>query len=258
MIVRLIQDYSNWCKQPLILKFLDVTKFFDTMNYKKCLIEAYRSGVTGKYWKLYKVINERKQCTPVTPLGECPVIHIEEVFLQGSCDAIIMAWNLVDAMNKCEDDVYDPVIVIDGVKIPRLLFVDDILEIVKSFADLDVSIAGNETFEKTNRINFKLTKCKLICSNCNPSDEIKMNEAILEVVEDHEYLGSVTSAKGRKADLLKRIVGCRGVINEIVEICQVGGVNELCLNFMTMLIELCFKSKFKHGCEVWDNFTKTE
>ena len=35
LIVRLIQDYSEWSKQPLILKFLDITKFFDTMNYKK-------------------------------------------------------------------------------------------------------------------------------------------------------------------------------------------------------------------------------
>ena len=49
LIVRLVQDYSNWKKQPLILKFLDVTKFFDTMNYKKCLIEAHQSGVTGRY-----------------------------------------------------------------------------------------------------------------------------------------------------------------------------------------------------------------
>ena len=54
LIVRLIQDYSVWSKQPLILKFLDITKFFDTMNYKKCLIEAYKSGVKGKYWKLYQ------------------------------------------------------------------------------------------------------------------------------------------------------------------------------------------------------------
>ena len=76
LIVRLIQDYAKWSNQPLILKFLDVKKFFDTMNYKKCLIEAHRSGIKGKYWKMYKVLNERKQCTPITPLGECPSLNI--------------------------------------------------------------------------------------------------------------------------------------------------------------------------------------
>ena len=28
--------------------------------------------------------------------------------------------------------------------------------------------------------------------------------------------------------------------------------------FVTFLVDACFKSKFKHGCEVWDTFSKTE
>ena len=257
LIVRLIQDYSNWKKQPLILKFLDVTKFFDTMNYKKCLIEAYKSGIKGQYWKLYASINESKRCTPVTPLGECPNLNVNNVFLQGSCDAMIMAWNLVDAINKSAD-VYDPVVVFNGVEVPRTLFVDDILEIIKDFLDLDVTIIGNETFEKINRICFKPCKCKLICCNCTPPDNIKMNGAILEVVDDHEYLGTIISAMGRKKDLLKRVKDCKGVLNEIAEICKTSGVNEVCLMFVTFLVDACFKSKFKHGCEVWDTFSKKE
>ena len=79
---------------------------------------------------------------------------------------------------------------------------DDILEIVKCFSDLDVTIIANEVFEKINRINFKACKCKIICSNCTPPAEIKMNDDVLEVVKDHEYLGSIISAKGRKSDLL--------------------------------------------------------
>ena len=48
---------------------------------------------------------------------------------------------------------------------------DDILEIV----DLDVTIIGNEIFEKINRIFFKPSKCKLICGNCELPDEISLN-----------------------------------------------------------------------------------
>ena len=227
------------------------------MNYRKCMIEAYKSGICGKYWKLYAAINERKKCSPITPLGACPDINIEEVFLQGSCDAMIMAWNLVDSINK-SNGVYDPVVVIDGVEIPRTLFVDDILEIIKSFMDLDITIVDNETFEKSNRIYFKPCKCKVMCSNCVPPDDIKMNEAILEVVNDHEYLGSIVSNKGRKNDLKKRIADCRGVLNEIVEIARTAGVKEVCLRFMSTLVEACYKRKFKHGCEVWDDFNKME
>ena len=148
--------------------------------------------------------------------------------------------------------------VIDGVEIPRTLFVDDILEIVLSVEDLNVSIIGNQTFEKTNRISFKPSKCKLVCSNCNIQEEIKMNEAVLEVVKDHEYLGTIISQKGRRNDMLKRIADCKGVSNEIAEICRTEGVNELCLTFMSTLTDACLKSKFKHGCEVWDGFNKND
>ena len=30
------------------------------------------------------------------------------------------------------------------------------------------------------------------------------------------------------------------------------------LIYVRMLINACFKSKFKHGCQVWDGFTKAE
>ena len=219
LIARLIQDHSMWTKQPLIPKFLDVTKFFDTMNYKKCMIEAYRSGVRGKYWKMYKAINEKKQCIPYTPLGECPPLEVKEVFLQGSCDAMLMAWNLVDSINKSNNKCDDPIVVIEGVQIPRLIFVDDLLEMARSFDDLKVSISENETFEKANRLKFKPSKCKIICMNCEP-ESVKLNDVELEVVKEHKYLGTVISFKGRRSDLVKRISECKGVLDEIIEICK--------------------------------------
>ena len=42
--------------------------------------------------------------TPYTPLGEGRQIDVNEVFVQGSSDAMLMAWNLVDEINK-ENDV---------------------------------------------------------------------------------------------------------------------------------------------------------
>ena len=65
LIVKLVQDHANWTKIPLVLKFLDIRKFFDTMNFKTALIEAYKSGIQGKYWKIYKNVNEARRCTPL-------------------------------------------------------------------------------------------------------------------------------------------------------------------------------------------------
>ena len=258
LIVRLVQDHCHWTGQPLILKFLDVKKFFDTMNFKKCLIEAYKSGLTGKYWNMYQAINKFKECVPYTPLGNCKTIEVNRVFVQGSSDAMLMAWNLVDAINKKEDDVYDPVFIIEEISVPRLLFVDDVLEMARSVADTNINTISNEVFEKENRIEYKPIKCKLMPSNtCCEENSVKLNGTPLDIVDEHKYLGTLVSKKGR-SDMKQRVKDCNGVLNEIVEVCNKSGVGNIRLKFVRMLTESCFKSKFKFGCEVWDPLKKSD
>ena len=87
LVVKLIQDYAKWTKKETILKFLDVEKFFDSMNYKLALIEAYKNGVDGRYWQCYKTLNAKKSCIPFIPSGSLTPIDVNNVFVQGSCDA---------------------------------------------------------------------------------------------------------------------------------------------------------------------------
>ena len=58
--------------------------------------------------------------------------------------------------------------------------------------------------------------------------------------------------------MMKRVKDCKGVLNEVVEVRKTTGVSELRMRYVRMLINACFKSKFKHGCQVWDGFTKAE
>ena len=235
VILRLVQDHSRWTKQPLILKFLDVTKFFDMMNYRKCMIELFKSGVTGKFWRLYKLMNEFKVCVPHTPMGETGVIQVKEVFVQGSSDAMLMAWNLMDSVNK-SSDFNDPVFIIEGIKIPRILFVDDILQMLRSVADLKASLVDDEVIEKVNRFDFKPSKCKVMFQNCEP-EPVELDNVVLDNVENHEYLGTIVEESGyRRKDLLKRVNDCKGVLNEIVEVLKVNGMNVIRLQYIGLYL----------------------
>ena len=169
---------------------------------------------------------------------------------------MIMAWNLVDAVNK-SGYFLDPVVVINGVKIPRILYVDDMLEILKSFAEMKVSNVGNESFERANRIEFKPCKCKAICKNCVP-EHTELDGVKLEVVDEHKYVGTIVGADGRKSDMAKRVCDCKGVLNEIAEVCKTTGVSEIRMIYIRMLLNACFKAKFKHGCEVWDKLKNSD
>ena len=71
LIIKLIQDNAVWMNEQIIFKFMDVEKFFDSMNFHRCMVDVYRSGVSGSYWKAYENINMNKVCIPVIPSGPC-------------------------------------------------------------------------------------------------------------------------------------------------------------------------------------------
>ena len=115
LVVKLIQDYVKWTNKSVVIIFLDVEKFFDSMNYELSLIEAYRSGVDGRHWQCYKTSNESKTCIPYIPSGKCSPVKLEKVFVQGSCDAMLMAWPLMDAEHKRERDCFTEEFCVEGI-----------------------------------------------------------------------------------------------------------------------------------------------
>ena len=102
LIIKLIQDHARWTKEQIIFKFMDVEKFFDSMNFHKCMVDIHESGVDGKYWKAYENINKNMVCVPVIPSGPCTEMNVQNIFVQGSSDAVLMAWNHMDTLNKKE------------------------------------------------------------------------------------------------------------------------------------------------------------
>ena len=233
------------------------------MNFKTALIEIYKSGVKGKHWRIYKKINEMKKCTPYTPLGDCGEIDVNEVFVQGSSDAMLMAWNLVDSINKRtgESTTFDPICYVEGVKIPRCGFVDDLLELARGIVETQISCITDEIFQKQHCLLFKPSKCKIIMHNLdgigdNGGPIILINGEELEIVEAHKYLGTIVERKGRAEDLQTRMSECKGVLNEIVELSKTDAVGMFRFNYMFTLLNSCFMLKFKHGCEMWGDFTK--
>ena len=72
----------------------------------------------------------------------------------------------------------------------------------------------------------------------------------------HKYLGTLVEDTGREKDVNERIKDCKGVLNEIVEICKTEAVGKHRFQYMFTLLNSCFMLKFKHGCEVWDSLNK--
>jgi hypothetical protein len=255
LVVKLVQDYARWTKSTMVLKFLDVEKFFDSMNFKKSLIEAFLSGVKGRYWQCYKVINENRRCIPHIPSGECTPIEMKEVFVQGSCDAVLMAWPIMDAESKKVNDPFSTNCCVGGVVINQLSFVDDLIEFAKGVRIVEERNISNEVFEKKTRLNFKTSKCKIMPMNVGKKEkvEVYLDEEKMEVVDDHVYLGTIISSDGRRVkEMIDRTKKSKSVTNEIVQICKETELFPICLRYVKLLLCSCFDSKVKYGCALWD------
>ena len=73
------------------------------------MIDMYKTGVEGSYWKAYESINSNMVCVPVIPSGSCSEIAVENIFVQGSSDAVLMAWNHMDTIN-----IYIVILILHG------------------------------------------------------------------------------------------------------------------------------------------------
>ena len=253
LIIKLTQDHAVWTKEQFIFKFMDVEKFFDSMNFHRCMVDMYSSGVEGRYWKAYENINKNMVCVPVIPSGSCNEINVQNVFVQGSSDAVLMAWNHMDSLNKKQKNIWSKRCVIQGVDLDALTYVDDIFEVVRTQYDLLLSSARSEVFEKETRLNFKPTKCKVMVMNQTEHIEDDIGGTKLEQVKDHEYLGTIVSSDGsRNKEIEQRISDARSVSNEIVQVLKSTELSRVRLKYVGMLSNACLDAKVKYGCGVWN------
>ena len=133
------------------------------------------------------------------------------------------------------------------------------LELARGIQDTQISCISDEIFEKQNCLLFKPTKCKVMLQNLiEAGDGVMLNGVILEIVKEHKYLGTIVESAGRAKDIQKRISECKGVLNEIVELCKTEAVGNYRFKYMNTLLNSCFLKKFEHGCEVWGNLTKKD
>ena len=134
-------------------------------------------------------------------------------------------------------------------------FVDDLMGLEGSIAISNESCVDLEVFERKTRMNFKVSKCKVM-SNTNKSVEVVMNDEILENVKEHVYLGTVISANGERfVEMNSRLTKSNSVVNEIVQVSNNTELSNVRLRFVKLLMGSCLDSKIKYGCALW-NVTK--
>ena len=144
---------------------------------------------------------------------------MENVFDQGSCDSVLVAWPLMDSDSKREKDCFSSDFYIEGINLSRLSFVDDLLEFSKSQDDCNERSTASEIFEKKTRSKFKVVKCKVMEKCVKKACGVTLNGEVMEKVKDRVYLGTIISSNGERiSETNDRIKQSNSVANEIEQI----------------------------------------
>ena len=207
----------------------------------------------GRFWQSYKTINNYGVCIPHLPSGKCSPIEVENLFVQGSCDAVLVAWPLMDADSKKEGDCFSADFCIEGIVVNRISFVDDLMGLNASIEIANDSSIRSEVFQKKTRLKFKVPKCKAITMNCKNPGEIVLNDIEMEQVKEHVYLGTIISANGERfVEMKSRIGKANSVSNEIQQVLKMTELSNIRLWYVKMLVGACLDSKIKFGSALWD------
>ena len=180
---------------------------------------------------------------------------MENIFDQGSCDAVLVAWLLMDAESKRKKDCFSSDYFIEGINLSQMSFVDDLIEFSANVENSNERSVTSEVFEKKTRSKFKMSKCKTMSKGKEKADVCLKGE-VMEKVSEHVYLGTVISDNGERfTEMNSRIKQSNGVANEIEQICIETELAPIRLRYVKLLTNSCLDSKLKFGCALW-NITK--
>ena len=189
LTIRTIKEIAKREKEEITAVYFDIKKCFDKMVLKEAMKELWLKGIQGKHWRLIYKLNSNNILTPITDIGECEPVMVQEMIKQGSVLGSIISAITIDSLtrilDKCEN-IWE----VDGTKIKPLLFQDDIITVNRT-KDIQKTVNIIETFQHLKRLEFHEGKTKKSIFNGKREAKIEINGCEIKRAPEHTYLGKI-------------------------------------------------------------------
>ena len=237
----------------LDLVFYDVTQAYDSLWMEHSLLDLHATGVKSNVINLLHELNKSANIQIKTPVGVTEKKEIEDIIMQGETISSIVCTTTVDKISK--DCKIPPYKYKNAVNIPKMGFVDDILDVTK--CGVETSVMNEYTVESMNKRKLQLSKDKCVRLHVknkktrkdNKSEDCKSvyideweetkekkgskivlkdthkGKVKIKTVDSHLYLGDLVKSDGSNRDnILAKAAKGKAVVKDILQI-----LNELYL-----------------------------
>ena len=142
--------------------FYDVVQCFDSLWVHKTLTDLQSNGVTTNLLNLLHELSKNASISVKTPVGPTEEKEVEDLIMQGETISSILCTNSMDVMSKnCK---IQPHKYKKEVDVPKMGFVDDILDINK--CGKETVIMNEYTRDQINKrkLQLSLKMCRCVCT----------------------------------------------------------------------------------------------
>ena len=266
------------------LVFYDLAQAFDSLSVSHTLVDLFENKIESNILNVIHEMSKTANIVVKTPVGISESKEVEDTIMQGETLSSILCTCTVDKIAK--DCPLQPHKYMKDVDIPKISFVDDILDINKCGKEtVEMNVYTRHEINK-RRLQFSATKCVRMhiksknissvatCENLfidGWKEETYKSESKLKVrdvhvgdvpiktVDHHSYLGSVIQNNGsNRMTILSRTSKGQGVISDIKHILD--GIYFGCSYFEAMMLlrDSMLMSVITHNIEVCFNLTPNE
>ena len=148
-------------KKKLYIVLIDIQKAYDKTWGEIIWHNLWKSGIKGKIWRTIKKLNESTTTEIITKFGLTDPIHLVNNLKQGSILGVNEFSNMMDYLGKLllEKNLGAQY---NDLRIPALLFMDDIAILENNKDRLIDSLDIVETFRKKFKLELSDTKCQIL------------------------------------------------------------------------------------------------
>ena len=148
--------------RELIVSYFDVQKAYDRACMKDMLYVLHENGFCGKIWRLTRALNVNLTARIKTKAGLTREIVREMGGKQGGKLMVPMFAKTMDTL--AEEMMVDETlgIMINGEKIPVLIFMDDVLTFSEGYYQQQLTLDAVNEFGRKHQIKWGSSKCKVM------------------------------------------------------------------------------------------------
>ena len=264
--------------------FTDVSQCFDSLWTQKTLLDLYANGVKSNMLNLIHELSKNARIVIKTPIGNTEQGNIENIIMQGETLSGILCTSTMDKTAK--DSKTKSLLYRGEVSVPRLGFVDDILDMNKCGNDIKemheetvaelnkrklqvnrdksvrMHVAGTKSGKESKCKDLHIDSWSLVThkSGTNISMKDKYEGKLkVKTVKKYEYLGNIIEEDGsNKETINERVAKGLGVIRDVDQILEGCSFGDYFMEALTIMRDSKLLSVLTYNLEVIPNITAKE